>query len=292
MKLFKKILCGILSATMLIISANISVMAKNDVKVVLDGKTLSFDVPPQIIDDRTMVPVRAIFEALNASVNWDQKTKTVTSKKGNTKIELTIDSKIMYVNSKKITIDAPACIVDDRTLVPLRAISEAYDIGVDWNAKTKTVVMYSEDIEDEQPTPKATPKPTQKPKSVSISSLKNIGDSFYEVSRENLTDLYGNTYIQALYSFHNRSFQTILNGEYTRFTCTLYSPADWCNSDDTTRIIITADGDNIYTSPIITKTSRPIDVDVDITGCNDFQIKVDTDGWHEIGLIADGTFYR
>ena len=60
MKLLKKILCGILSATMLITSAAIPVMADEDIKVKLDGNTLSFDVPPQIINDRTMVHLKLL----------------------------------------------------------------------------------------------------------------------------------------------------------------------------------------------------------------------------------------
>ena len=111
---------------MLITSAAIPVMADEDIKVKLDGNTLSFDVPPQIINDRTMVPLRAIFEALGASVDWNQQTKTVTSVKGDTTIKLTIDSNTMYVNGNAVTLDTPACVVNDRTLVPVRAISEAY----------------------------------------------------------------------------------------------------------------------------------------------------------------------
>lgn len=143
MKLLKKILCGLLSATMLITSAAIPVMAENDIQVKLDGKTLSFDVPPQIINDRTMVPLRAIFEALGATVDWNQETKTVTSTKGDTTIKLTIDSNTMYVNDNTVTLDSPACVVDDRTLVPVRAISEAYDTVVNWYGDTRTVVITS-----------------------------------------------------------------------------------------------------------------------------------------------------
>ena len=143
MKLLKKILCGILSATMLITSAAIPVMADEDIKVKLDGNTLSFDVPPQIINDRTMVPLRAIFEALGASVDWNQQTKTVTSVKGDTTIKLTIDSNTMYVNGNAVTLDTPACVVNDRTLVPVRAISEAYQTKVIWNKDTKTVALSS-----------------------------------------------------------------------------------------------------------------------------------------------------
>ena len=143
MKLLKKILCGVLSATMLITSAVIPVMAENDIQVKLDGKTLSFDVPPQIINDRTMVPLRAIFEALGATVDWNQETKTVTSTKGDTTIKLTIDSNTMYVNGNTVTLDTPACVVNDRTLVPARAISEAYNTTVDWDGNNKTVIISS-----------------------------------------------------------------------------------------------------------------------------------------------------
>lgn len=66
---------------MLITSAVIPVMAENDIQVKLDGKTLSFDVPPQIINDRTMVPLRAIFEALGATVVGIKKQKPLHQQK-------------------------------------------------------------------------------------------------------------------------------------------------------------------------------------------------------------------
>lgn len=147
MNLLKKILCGVLSATMLITSAVIPVMAENDIRVNLNDKTLSFDVLPQIINERTMVPLRAIFEALGASVDWNQETKTIISTKGNTTIKLTINSNIMYVNDNPITLDTPACVIDDRTLVPVRAISEAFDCYVSWNGEQQTVLIYSENTD-------------------------------------------------------------------------------------------------------------------------------------------------
>ena len=93
-----------------------------------------------------MVPLRAIFEALGASVEWNQETKTVTSTKGDTTIKLTIDSNTMYVNDNAVTLDSPACVVNDRTLVPVRAISEAYKTKVDWNGDTRTVTISSDNI--------------------------------------------------------------------------------------------------------------------------------------------------
>ena len=147
MNLLKKILCGVLSATMLITSVVIPVMAENDIRVNLNDKTLSFDVLPQIINERTMVPLRAIFEALGASVDWNQETKTIISTKGNTTIKLTINSNIMYVNDNPITLDTPACVIDDRTLVPVRAISDAFDCYVSWNGEQQTVLIYSENTD-------------------------------------------------------------------------------------------------------------------------------------------------
>lgn len=132
---------------MLITSAVIPVMAENDIRVNLNDKTLSFDVLPQIINERTMVPLRAIFEALGASVDWNQETKTIISTKGNTTIKLTINSNIMYVNDNPITLDTPACVIDDRTLVPVRAISEAFDCYVSWNGEQQTVLIYSENTD-------------------------------------------------------------------------------------------------------------------------------------------------
>lgn len=73
-----------------------------------------------------MVPLRAIFEALGATVDWNDATQTVTSTKGNTTISLTINNPTMYVNGTSVALDSPACLVGARTLVPVRAISEAF----------------------------------------------------------------------------------------------------------------------------------------------------------------------
>ena len=122
--------------------------ANSGITVTLNGKALQFDVQPQLINSRTMVPLRAIFEALGATVNWNGDTQTVTSSKGNTSISLTINSSTMYVNGSPITLDSPACIVDGRTLVPVRAISEAYGVNVEWQQATQTVVLTEQKIVD------------------------------------------------------------------------------------------------------------------------------------------------
>ncbi len=140
MKNLRKTLCILLSM-LLLLSVMPCAMANSDVTVTLDGEKIEFDVKPQILNDRTMVPLRAIFEAFGAEVSWDETTRTVTSTKGDKTIKLTIDSPIMYVNDAEVTLDSPAVIVDSRTLVPVRAVSESFDLKVDWIDSTRTVVI-------------------------------------------------------------------------------------------------------------------------------------------------------
>ncbi len=140
MKTIKKTLCSFLTALM-VVSAMTPAMANDDIKVKIDGNQIVFDVQPQLINDRTMVPLRAIFEVLGATVDWNNDTETVTSTKDNTTISLTINKPTMYVNGVAVTLDSPACLVNDRTLVPVRAISEAFKCGVDWEETTSTVYI-------------------------------------------------------------------------------------------------------------------------------------------------------
>jgi len=119
----------------------ISVSAERDIRVVLNSKELSFDVPPQIIDDRTMVPMRAIFEALGADVEWSGDTQTITATQGDTIITMQIGNAAIIVNGEAITLDVSPLIVDGRTLVPVRAVAEGLNADVEWNAGTRTVMI-------------------------------------------------------------------------------------------------------------------------------------------------------
>ncbi len=104
-------------------------------------ETVTLDVPAQTINDRTMVPLRAIFEALGATVDWEEATQTVTSTKGGLTVKLTIGSNQLYKGDEAITLDVPAQVVNDRTLVPVRAISESFGCKVDWTEETQTVTI-------------------------------------------------------------------------------------------------------------------------------------------------------
>lgn len=121
-------------------------IAENDVKVTINGKKVDFDVQPTIINGRTMVPMRAVFEELGAVVVWNGATQTVNAKKGDTKVQLTINDNIMYVNNIPKTLDVTAMLLNGRTLVPVRAISEAFGCDVKWLDKDKIVQITSNDI--------------------------------------------------------------------------------------------------------------------------------------------------
>jgi len=88
-----------------------------------------------------MVPLRAIFEAMEASVSWDAQTQTVTGTRGNTVVTLTIGSTSPTVNNRTVTIDQPGVIIDGRTLVPLRFVGEAFGATVDWDSSTRLVTI-------------------------------------------------------------------------------------------------------------------------------------------------------
>ena len=111
------------------------------VSVKINGNNVEFDQIPLIINGRTLAPLRAIFEALDATVDWDDATKTVTSTKGNTVISMTIGNNEMSKNGEAIALDVAPQIVGGRTLVPVRAIAESFNCDVSWDAETKTVTI-------------------------------------------------------------------------------------------------------------------------------------------------------
>lgn len=127
------------------------VLAKsNDITVTYDGENISFDVQPEIVDDRVMVPMRTIFETFGAKVKWDSDTQTITAKKKSKTIQMTIGSSDMTKNDETYSFDVSPIIEDGRTLVPIRAISDMLGLDVEWNEKNNTVTITTpQDDEDE-----------------------------------------------------------------------------------------------------------------------------------------------
>ncbi len=118
-------------------------MENNCVRVVLDGRSLGFDQKPVIIEGRTLVPLRVIFEALGAEVEWIGETSTVVAQKGDVRVEMKIGNNEYFVNGEKKALDVPPQIVNGRTLVPARAVAESFDCDVDWMGSMNTVIINS-----------------------------------------------------------------------------------------------------------------------------------------------------
>jgi len=112
-----------------------------EIRVTLDGAPIAFDVPPQTINDRTMVPLRAIFEALNANIDWNDNTQTVTATRDGVVVVMRVGDPVINVAGNSVTLDVPPQIVNDRTLVPARAVAESFGVNVDWNSGTQTVIL-------------------------------------------------------------------------------------------------------------------------------------------------------
>lgn len=117
------------------------ILKERPISVILNGKELSFDSEPYIENGTTMVPMRAIFEALGASVDYDAQTKTIAARKGDALIELVTDSAFAKINDKTVSLSAAAANKNGSTMVPLRFVSEALGADVSWNGENKTVTV-------------------------------------------------------------------------------------------------------------------------------------------------------
>ena len=125
--------------------------APDTISVVLNGETIDFTdengnkVNPQLINDRTMVPLRKIFEVLGATIEWDGDTETVTASTEEKTIKLQINNHVATVitgeETEEITLDAAPVVIEGRTLVPVRFISETLGLKVGWEQETQTVVI-------------------------------------------------------------------------------------------------------------------------------------------------------
>ncbi|HHU70208.1 MAG TPA: AMIN domain-containing protein [Thermoanaerobacterales bacterium] len=115
-----------------------------EVNLIINGQEVKPDVPPTILNGRTLVPIRIISETLGAQVDWDSTTKTVNISYYNDKIVLKIDDKNAYINDTIVELDVTAKTIKGRTMVPIRFISEALGAEVGWVQETSTVIVNKE----------------------------------------------------------------------------------------------------------------------------------------------------
>ena len=107
----------------------------------VDGEKISFDILPQNVNGRTMVPIRAIFEAMGATVDWDDATQTAICTKDSTVVKMTLNSTTEYINDVPVTMDVTPVIISGRTLAPARYVAEAFGYNVKWDEMTRLVLI-------------------------------------------------------------------------------------------------------------------------------------------------------
>ena len=114
------------------------------IPVLLNGEKIVFDTSPIIEDGRTLVPMRAIFEAMGAKVDWDAASSAATATLGKNSVTVFVGNPTAVVNGEEVLLDVPAKIVKNRTLVPLRFVCENLGLSVDWEDTVKTVILTSD----------------------------------------------------------------------------------------------------------------------------------------------------
>lgn len=144
MKIFKSFLPALIIAALPLTSAF-------GISVTVDAEPLQVTTPPVMENGTTLVPMRAIFEALGMTLNWDDATKTATATNDDTEIKLTLGSTTAYVDGKATTLSVPAKSINGSTMVPVRFISEALGNTIDWNGEDQAVNVYSFDLSQLKP---------------------------------------------------------------------------------------------------------------------------------------------
>jgi len=148
LKRMKTIISAVMVLALAIISfAPCAALADNPIKVTVNGRYVSFsDQGPAIIDGRTLVPIRGVFEAIGFSVGWDNAAQKATLTGKDSVVILTIGDKTFTTNGESRSLDVPAQLIGGRTMLPIRAVLESVGYFVSWDAGTLTVIISSEPI--------------------------------------------------------------------------------------------------------------------------------------------------
>jgi len=136
---------------LLIIMLFISVPAfskgeSDEIGLIINGQKIECDVSPEIINGRTLVPARVIFDSFGAEVFWNDSLRQVVVSTSASVIIFNIGSKIAYVNGVAFNIDVAPVIMNGRTLIPVRFISERMGYDVVWNGTDRTVNITSSKV--------------------------------------------------------------------------------------------------------------------------------------------------
>ncbi len=161
----------------------------------VNGKDMPIDeqgTVPVIINDRTLLPVRAVVEQMGGSVGWNGETQEVTLTYGKDEIKLKIDSAEALLNGEKQTLDAAPTVMNDRTMLPIRFIAESFKFNVEWNESEQKVTVTNSKTTQENPVkePEETKEPASKSLVVYFSATGNTKSLAEKIADESGSDIF------------------------------------------------------------------------------------------------------
>lgn len=240
--MIRKIFVLFLITLCVIFSFCASSFAADEISLVINNKKVECEVPPVISNDRTLVPVRVLFEHYNAKVSWNGELRQVMVISGTTVMIFNIDSKIVYLNGAAYTLDAPPVIINDRTLVPVRFISEKLGYIVGWDSATRTVsVSKPKETTSSVTITKPSLKEEDKNK-IMLSSIKVNEKSDYSEITVTLSKKLAPK-VMTLTEPHRLIFdfygaKCLIDDGNQQFKSDIFTETRWASHDEFTRIVV------------------------------------------------------
>ena len=247
MKKFFSLIAGCFFALVLLVQN--PVFADQLISVKYNGENIVFDVPPQAIEGRVMVPLRAIFEYIGAEVEWDGWTETATAKKDNNIIKCTLNRNEMYINGESRYIDVAPCVINERILVPVRFMTEALSCDVVWDGETNTVLISDESTS------------LNNPELWKKGGLTGVGD-FYKSAKSLVTDDFLSQDVSLVYSENNFVFYPAIYTEAGEFIG-FWNGSDIVQSASKTMFYINVDALKPYKVKIMLKKTDGAEISVE-----------------------------
>lgn len=227
--------------------------AAKEVKIEIDGKAMvPKDMPAVIIDGRTMLPMRQIAQELGCEVNWNEAAKQIYVMRGSDIIVFTVDSKTGYENGKEFTMDVPATIVNDRTMLPVRALADALHLNIKWDDPNRIVSIQSGDtvVKDEPKAPESGQTTTGTLTGIQTPSAKDA-DQTFTIQADGPMGRYEKTFVddqKIVLDFYGA--KSSLPGEITKTNSDIVTGIRTAthenNSDSFTRVVFDLSGKKDY----------------------------------------------
>lgn len=157
MNIIKRIIIAVICMSTFAMHASAMNGEELKINVSVNGNEIVFeDQQPVIVNDRTLLPIRSVMEAMGKQVLWEAETQSVIVTDGTTTVKLRINDDTMYQTvydpynneeiTSEVTLDTPPMLINNRTCLPIRAVAEAFMATVDWDAETRSVLIVTADL--------------------------------------------------------------------------------------------------------------------------------------------------